>query len=444
MASKRIEQKLARLTRQFFARHPDVKLVAVTGSAGKTSTKIAIGTVLSQSMNIQLREEEPKTKSDVFLQIMGVRLPEKGPFRWQRAIKAVKQRVDAEHPGVQVIVQEFSPKDIGYNGWFRDYLLPDIAVITSVSNGRMEVEHSLEEVAQEMISLANNSKTAIINRDDIEGRFASFLTNPHISTYGNGGMAEYYFDEHSFSLDGGRVGAVMSPEYQDGLSVRMHLLGEHNIRPSIAAIAVGYRLGMNGEDMVKGIDALRPLPGRMNLLRGSDDTWLIDDSYSSTPQTALSALQTLYSLDSPQRIAVFGSMNGLKGVHQQAHAELGSQCQGEMLDWVVTVGDKANQYLAPAARQNGCQVHECRDAIEAGAFVRGRLKSGGVALFKGSSGGVWLEEAVKINLSSTSDQDQLVRQSSAWLAHKNDFFSRFPDNSDAMKRKTKALSLIDE
>ena len=95
---------------------------------------------------------------------------------------------------------------------------------------------------------------------------------------------------------------------------------------------------------------------------------------------------------------VLGNMNGLRGIFEQAHADLGSHCSTELLDWVVTVGEKANMYLAPAARQKGCQVKECRNAIEAGAFVRDKLKSEGIALFKGSSGGVWLEEAIKINL----------------------------------------------
>ena len=83
-----------------------------------------------------------------------------------------------------------------------------------------------------------------------------------------------------------------------------------------------------------------------------------------------------------------GNMNGLRGIFEQSHADLGSHCSTELLDWVVTVGEKANMYLAPAARQKGCQVKECRNAIEAGAFVRDKLKPEGIALFKGSSGGV--------------------------------------------------------
>ena len=421
--SKSVELKLARLTREFFALHPGIKLIAVTGSAGKASAKVAIGTVVAQTMSVQLREEEPKTKSDVFLQIMGVQVPTSGLFRWARVIHAVKKRVKTQNPEAQVIIQEFNPQELGYNAWFREYLLPDIAVVTSVSSGRMQVDHSVEDVANEMITLANNSKLAMINRDDVEGRFAGFLTNPNITTYGTSSVAEYSYDESHFSLDSGHEGNILSPENPNGLAVNVKLLGEHNIRPAIAAAAVAYKLGIDEPTIAKGLAQLTALPGRMNMLKGADGSWLIDDSYSSSPQTALSALQALYALEAPQRIAVLGNMNGLRIMSEQAHADLGSQCRGDMLDWVVTVGDKANAHLAPAARQQGCQVKECVDAIEAGGFVREKLAESGIALFKGSSGGVWLEEAIKINLSSTGDESRLARQEPYWLERKQEFFT---------------------
>ncbi|NCU28990.1 hypothetical protein EOM60_00055 [Candidatus Saccharibacteria bacterium] len=431
MPPKRVEQKLAKLTREFFAKHPDVKLIAVTGSTGKTSAKQAIATVLSQQYRLQLRDEEPQNKSEVFMQIMGVTMPESGWFKWRKVLKAVKLRVKAEHPDIQLIVQEFSPKDIGYNGWFREYLFPDITVVTSVTDGRMEVQHPIDEVANEMITLANNSKFAIINRDDVAGKFAGYLTNPNISTYGSSLVAEYSFESFDFSLEQGYTGAIVSPENNLGIAVKLRLLGEHNLRPATVAAAIGYRMGMKEDEIVAGVNSLKPLPGRMNLLRGADDSWLIDDSYSSTPLTAVSALQSLYAIETPQRIAVLGNMNGLKNTFEQAHAELGSYCTSDMLDWVVTVGEKANKFLAPSARKNGCQVKECATAIEAGAFVREKLTEGGIALFKGSSGGVWLEEAVKINLYSSSDEIQLVRQEPEWLTRKQDFFSQMaPSNTD--------------
>ena len=322
-----------------------------------------------------------------------------------------------------MIIQEFNPQELGYNSWFREYLMPDIAVVTSVSSGRMQVDHTVEDVANEMITLANNSKLAMINRDDVEGRFAGFLTNPNITTYGTSSVAEYSYDESHFSLDSGHEGSILSPENPNGLAVNVKLLGEHNIRPAIAAAAVAYKLGIDEPTIAKGLSQLTALPGRMNMLKGAGGSWLIDDSYSSSPQTALSALQALYALEAPQRIAVLGNMNGLRIMSEQAHADLGSQCRGDMLDWVVTVGDKANAHLAPAARQQGCQVKECVDAIEAGGFVREKLAESGIALFKGSSGGVWLEEAIKINLSSTGDESRLARQELYWLERKQEFFT---------------------
>ena len=143
VVSKKKEEKLAHLVREFFATHPDVKLVAITGSAGKASAKIAIGTVLSQQFNIQLSEEEPKTKADVFLQIMGIRAPQKKLFAWWKVKRAMKKRIKAKNPEIQVIVQEFNPQELGYNVWFRDYLVPDVAVLTSVTNGRMQVEYTV-------------------------------------------------------------------------------------------------------------------------------------------------------------------------------------------------------------------------------------------------------------------------------------------------------------
>lgn len=432
MSLKSFETKIAKLTRQFFADHPEVKLVAVTGSAGKTSAKTAIATLLSQRLAVAMHEAEPKSRLETLLQIMGVHYPDKPEQKWgfferRKMLSAVKKRLKVERPEAQVIIQEFSPPDIGFNSWFQSFLLPDITVVTSVTSGRMHVEHSIEEVAQEMITLANNSRLAIINRDDIEGRFAAFLTNPNITTYGTSEVAEYYFSEQDFSIENGYQGLMVSPEYPAGIATNLRLLGEHNLRPPVAAMTVAVKLGLDEAAIQQGLSLLTPIPGRMQLLRGADDTLLIDDSYSSSPLTLVSALQTLYSLSVPQKIAIIGNINGLREQAPMEMARLGGQCNPNELDWVVTVGEMAAAYLAPAARQNGCQVKVCRDAIEAGGFVREKLQSGGVALFKGSSGGVWLEEAIKINLHSTDDEAKLVRQSPDWLKRKNEFFSRFSD-----------------
>lgn len=141
----------------------------------------------------------------------------------------------------------------------------------------------------------------------------------------------------------------------------------------------------------------------MNVLRGIKKSVLIDDTYNSSPAAAAAALQTLYSMQAPERIAILGSMNELGDVSAAEHEKLGQMCDPALLAWVVTIGDEAEKYLAPAARSRGCQVKTFKSALQAGAFVRGVIDEGAVILAKGSQGDIYAEEAVKELLHATND-----------------------------------------
>ena len=112
MFKKSFEKKMIRYVRQFFADDADVKLIAVTGSAGKTSAKTAIATVLSQQFAVAMHAAEPTSHLQTLLQIMGVRYPESRPEEkwgfWHRRkmMRAVKKRARVEHPEAQIIVQD--------------------------------------------------------------------------------------------------------------------------------------------------------------------------------------------------------------------------------------------------------------------------------------------------------------------------------------------------
>jgi len=166
------------------------------------------------------------------------------------------------------------------------------------------------------------------------------------------------------------------------------------------------------------------VPGRMNILRGVEDSIIIDDTYNSSPVAASAALQSLYSLQAPERIAILGSMNELGATSAAEHEKLGNLCDPNMLSWVITIGEEAEKYLAPAARSRGCQVKSFKRAIDAGAFAHSVLEKGAAVLAKGSQGGVYAEEAVKI-LCVMSEESELVRQSPEWIKIKDDFFSKF-------------------
>ena len=178
-------------------------------------------------------------------------------------------------------------------------------------------------------------------------------------------------------------------------------------------------------DVAKGVAAIRPVAGRMNILRGVKHTTIVDDTYNSSPAAAIAALQTLYSIQAPQRIAILGSMNELGATSADSHRQIGELCDPSLLAWVVTIGQEAETHLAPAARAKGCQVKSFLSALDAGAFTHSVLEEGAVVLAKGSQGNVYAEEAIKVFLHETHEDRELVRQSPEWLETKRQFFSKF-------------------
>jgi UDP-N-acetylmuramoyl-tripeptide--D-alanyl-D-alanine ligase len=193
----------------------------------------------------------------------------------------------------------------------------------------------------------------------------------------------------------------------------------------MGAVAVGMLLGLTDQDIVSGLGLIRPVPGRMNVLRGIQGTTIIDDTYNSSPAAAAAALQTLYSFtDAPQRIAVLGDMRELGASSQVEHEKLGALCDPSLLDWVVLVGPECEKFLAPVAKSRGCQVHIASNAITAGEFVRSVTRDGAVILAKGSQNTIFLEETVKV-LCDMSEDVQLVRQSPSWQKQKDAYFERY-------------------
>jgi len=424
MIKEHIQKKLEKYTRKYFAKYPDIKLIVVTGSVGKTSTKVAIATVLSEKFKVRLHEGNHNTQMSAPLAMLGIEYPEdiKSYRQWRAVFKAARKRIK-QPPDVDVIIQELGTDKVGEVPHFGTYLVPYISVVTAVSPEHMEFFHNLDTVAREELAAANFSRLAIINRDDIDGAFSKYLTNSNVNTYGTSGSAEYYFMSENYSPENGYQGKLVAPDWDNPLTANIHTLGEHMIRPAIAAAAVAIKLGMLPEEIAKGIENIRPLPGRMNILRGDKESIIIDDTYNSSPLAAESAMRVLYQMMVPQRIAVLGSMNELGETSAAEHEVLGEMCDPNQLAWVVTVGDDAEHYLAPAAKAKGCQVKSFKTSIQAGAFVHSVLDEGAAVLFKGSQGDVYLEEAIKVILHSTVEESELVRQSEAWVDKKTAFFS---------------------
>lgn len=419
-----IEKRLENYVKKYFKKHPDVKLIAVSGSVGKTSSKLAIATVLQEKFRVRVHKGNHNTNLSAPIAILGIKYPKNvwNPLEWLSVFNQAK-RIIRTTDDVDVIIQELGSDRVGQMAQFKRYLRPDIAVITAVSPEHMEFFQTIENVAKEELELANFSKKALINRDDIDDKYAKYITNHHINTYGTNASAEYHFIIDNFDLKSGSSGEFFAPELDGAIQTTIKLIGEHNLRPAISAGAVGLKLGLNADEVARGMKKIRSVPGRMSLIEGIDESIIIDDSYNSSPLAVMSALRTLYSINSPQKIAVLGSMNELGESSALEHQKVGEFCKSSELDWVITVGDEAEKFLAPFALKNGCNVKSFKTSLQAGFFLREIIEQRAVVLFKGSEGKIYLEEAIKKVILSIEDESRLVRQSANWMLIKSKFFN---------------------
>lgn len=425
-----VQKKMEGYVVSYFNAHPEIRLVIVAGSVGKTSTKSAVATMLSQRYRVRMHDGNHNTHMSAPLAILGIPYPDniKSFSQWRAVFRAAEAKILGP-PDVDIIVQELGADHPGEIAHFGTYLRPHIAVITAITPEHMEFFKSMEAVAQEELSAANFSQLAIINKDDIDGQYASYLTNQNVHTYGTSDDAEYHFHETAFTLETGHAGELYAPEIQGPVIATINVLGRHNLRPAVAAAVVGIKMGLNPQDIATGLSKVTAVPGRMNLLQGANNSTIIDDTYNSSPVAAESAVQTFYSLESPQRIAIMGSMNELGDSSAAEHEKIGRMFRPDLVDWVVTVGEESEKYLATAARAQGCQVKSFKSAIQAGAFVHSVLKPGALVLAKGSQNAGFVEESVKILMRHPEQNHLLVRQSPAWLAHKEDFFASITEGA---------------
>ena len=420
-----IQKRLESITRRYFKKRK-IKLVVVTGSVGKTSTKMAIATVLAEKYTVRVHEGNHNTHLSAPLAMLGIEYPENVHSVsawiavWRAAGIRMRQKDDAE-----VVVQELGTDHPGDIAHFGNYLRPDIAVVTAVSAEHMEFFETMGAVAKEELSVASFAQLTIVNRDDVSQDYAKYADTHQIDTYGLQEGAEYQMVLQPSSPLEGQIGQLKAPEWGE-LPVTLQVISEQGVKAATAAAVVGAKLGLTSQQIAVGVSKVRAVKGRMNLLRGLEGSILIDDTYNASPLAVEAALKTLYAIEAGQRIAILGSMNELGKMSARAHEQAGAYCDPAKLEWVVTIGAEAEKYLAPAAAKKGCQVKSFMSPYDAGGFVHSVLRPGGVVLAKGSQNGVFAEEALKVLLHETEEETSLVRQSPAWLARKSEQFSHEP------------------
>lgn len=374
-------------------------IVVVSGSVGKTSTTQAIITVLSEEFAVRGTLKNYNTDIGVPCSIFGRRFPQglKNPFAWAKLL--IANQLDLlKKPSFTTLVLELGTDKPGELADF-SWLSPDIAVVTAVAQEHMEQFKTLDAVAQEELTVSSYSAKTLINKHMIEQRYLEFADSDELFNYAREDISHLKLKKSD-----------------------LQVLGAHSIDAVAAGIAVGKALGMSTEQLKNGAKKVQSQPGRMKQLEGIKHSVLIDDTYNSSPEAVIGALDCLYGYDAPQKIVLLGNMNELGAHSHDAHQRIGEYCDPKELDLVVTLGEDANHHTADAAKKSGCRVVSTQSPYEAAVKIKEELHSGGAVLLKGSQNGVFAEEAVKLLLENPEDAQYLVRQDTFWQKIKSKQF----------------------
>lgn len=400
--------------RRLLKRAAEVKVVAVAGSVGKTTVKHAIAQYLKGSTRVHYQEGNYNVPLTVPLVFFNEEIPSlSNPVAWLKLLVRNEKKIQDFYP-YDVVVVELGIDQVGEMDQFARYIQPDVAILTSIAPEHMEFFRDLDEVAAEELKIKSFSRNLIVGIDDIPDVY-----KPHIAdavTYGLSSEAHYLLMGKQNNV------AIKSPSRT--ITTETKFVGKHVQKVLAAAVAVADALDIMVVEPSKQLAAIKPMPGRMQLLEGRNGAKIIDDTYNNVSQVpVMAALDVLYAWPASSRIAVLGNMNELGRFSKGAHEQVGAYCDPKKLDLVVTIGPHANEYLARAAKRVGCEVVSFMSPYEVGTFLKPKLKKDMVVLVKGSQNKVYLEEAVKFLLENLSDQSKLVRQSPAWVSKKEKQFA---------------------
>ncbi|NBD73549.1 hypothetical protein GVX82_00725 [Patescibacteria group bacterium] len=405
------------------------KLIAVTGSVGKTSTKDAIFTCLKDHVHVRKTEKSFNSDVGVPLTILGVPNAWHDPLGWLRnAVRGARLAFGPRRPYPAWLVLEIGGDKPGDVRHLCRWLTPDVVVLTRFPDIPVHVEFfaSPEDLIAEdrnLVRALADDGVLIVNEDDPRTRQELTRGTQRKVSYGCGAGAEVRAQEVRVAQDAtGQPSGMRFTLSAHGETVEVEVpgvVGEASIYALLAGAAVALEVGVPLSTLAQAFADHEAPRGRMRLIAGARGELIIDDSYNSSPVALAAALDTLASLPAAgRRIAVLGDMLELGGYARACHEEAGRHA-GRVLDLLLTVGVRSKD-LARAAREVGMEagaVIECADSYQAGATLTELAREGDVILVKGSQSGIRTERVVKALMAEPARAGELlVRQEPEWLA----------------------------
>lgn len=425
----RILEKILKMMAAFVLKRRKPVVVGITGSVGKTSAKEAIHLVLSKKFNVRKNEKNYNNEIGIPLTIIGAETGGRSLLKWLVVFLKWMRACFFQMNYPKIIVLELGIDRPGDMAYLVSFTNPFIGVVTDVSESHIEFFGSLEKIAKEkgfLVESLPENGFAILNTDNKNVLAMASRTKAHIISFGfsegsfiKAGKVSYAYD------DNGKPDGISFKVESEGKSIPMRLrniLAPHQAYAVLSAVAVASTFKINLLDAINSLQDFHSTAGRMNLLGGIKNSYLIDDTYNASPVSTTAALETLGALGAKRKIAVLGDMLELGGEEEKGHRDVGKKVFETKADIFFAVGDRMKKAVDEILKLGFEKenVFTFENPESAGMKLQEIMEEGDLILIKGSQG-MRMEKIVEEVMSEPlKAQELLCRQNIEW--RKKPFF----------------------
>lgn len=404
------------------------KIIGITGSVGKTSSKEAIFSVLKENFDTRKNEKNYNNEIGLPLSIIGSLAGGRSIINWLRVLAHWIGIIIFPIKYPKILVLEMGADRPGDIKYLTEFIKCQIAVVTDISGSHLEYFKTLNGIAKEKLSLVENISSdgaGVLNIDN--PHIFKFYNHPKnkekkIITFGFSSEAEARATDIFYNYNGegseGIKGLSFKLNYKGTLiPVRLNgVLAKHSIYAALSAISVGIILGINLVEIAKSLENFSLPPGRMTLISGIKNSFIIDDTYNSSPVSALAALQVFKEIKATRKIAVLGDMLELGPDTEEGHKKVAQEFLNMKGDIFFAVGQrmKMGAFSVFSQEENQEKIFFFSDVFSAGKKLQEIIRPGDLILVKGSQG-MRMEKVVEEVMAEPLKASKILcRQEAAW------------------------------
>ncbi len=302
--------------------YKNLKVIGITGSYGKTTTKFILTRILSEKYNTVCTPQSFNTP-------MGV-------------VRTVREHLK---PQTEIFVCEMGAKNVGDIKEICDIVHPDFALITSVGAQHLETFKSVDNVFKTKFELANavnNSAKTFVNGDS-EG-IRERIGKGECFVYGTDINADLKAENISYSRYGSEFDLRLGGEK---VHLTSRLLGLHSIINITGAVALAYALGVSAEEIKFAVASLKPTEHRLEMKGSINGSILIDDAYNANPEGSIEAVRVLGSFSGMQKVIITPGLIELGEKEYECNFNLGLET-ARLCDIIIFVGEKRSKPMVDA------------------------------------------------------------------------------------------------